>query len=169
MPLEQFREQLKLSSDVYGSMLNHALNEGWLQRSQSLVHLAGHQVNFDEEQRASIDTLLDRFRNDPYKTPSYAEVSESIGDDLLQALIARGDLVQASSEVLFEAQGWKSLTEGILAAIDELGEIKVAGLRDRFGTTRKYALATLEYMDRLRLTKRVGDARVRMHTGTTAT
>ena len=165
MPLEQFREQLKLSSEVYGPILAHAQNEGWLQRSQGLVHLAGHQVSFDEEQSAAIDLLLERFRSDPYKTPSYAEASEDIGDDLLQALIARGDLVQASAEVLFEAQGWKSLTEGILEAIDEAGQISVADLRDRFGTSRKYALATLEYMDRLRLTKRVGDARVRMHTG----
>ena len=36
----------------------------------------------------------------------------------------------------------------------------VAQVRDEFGTSRKYALALMERLDELKITKRVGDERV---------
>jgi selenocysteine-specific elongation factor len=36
----------------------------------------------------------------------------------------------------------------------------VAAFKDRFGVTRKFAIPLLEYLDRERVTRRVGDARV---------
>ena len=46
---------------------------------------------------------------------------------------------------------------------DYLGQnqnVNVAQVRDAFSTSRKYALALLEYTDEQRITKRVGDERV---------
>jgi selenocysteine-specific elongation factor len=39
-------------------------------------------------------------------------------------------------------------------------QLDVAGFKDRFGVTRKFAIPLLEYLDRERVTKRVGDVRV---------
>jgi selenocysteine-specific elongation factor len=39
--------------------------------------------------------------------------------------------------------------------------VTVGQFRDRFGTTRKYALAVLEYLDDKKITRRRDDARVR--------
>jgi selenocysteine-specific elongation factor len=36
----------------------------------------------------------------------------------------------------------------------------VASFKERYGITRKYAIPLLEYLDRERVTRRVGDARV---------
>ncbi|KRT75738.1 MAG: selenocysteine-specific translation elongation factor, selenocysteine-specific elongation factor, partial [Armatimonadetes bacterium CSP1-3] len=48
----------------------------------------------------------------------------------------------------------------VAAQIEASGEITVAQLRDTLGTSRKFALALLEYFDGIRLTRRVGDRRV---------
>jgi selenocysteine-specific elongation factor len=40
------------------------------------------------------------------------------------------------------------------------GKITLAEVRDMFNTSRKYAQAVLEYMDEIKLTKRIGDDRV---------
>ncbi|MCZ7542660.1 MAG: SelB C-terminal domain-containing protein [Anaerolineae bacterium] len=52
----------------------------------------------------------------------------------------------------------------MLAAVREIvgakGEITAAELRDRFNTTRKYAIGLLEHLDAIGVTRRVGDARV---------
>ena len=45
--------------------------------------------------------------------------------------------------------------------IDQHGSITLSQFRDHFGTSRKYAQAALEYLDRLKYTRRVGDDRVR--------
>ena len=54
-----------------------------------------------------------------------------------------------------------------LRLLDADGTITVARFRDRFGSSRKYALAVLEHFDRLHLTRRVGDERVRGHAART--
>jgi selenocysteine-specific elongation factor len=48
-----------------------------------------------------------------------------------------------------------------LAFIDSHGTITMAQFRDHFDASRKYAQAALEHMDRLKLTRRSGDDRVR--------
>ena len=40
------------------------------------------------------------------------------------------------------------------------GKITVAEVRDLLSTSRKYALALMEYMDEQKITRRVGDERV---------
>ncbi|HCE76815.1 MAG TPA: hypothetical protein DEP04_09325, partial [Dehalococcoidia bacterium] len=40
------------------------------------------------------------------------------------------------------------------------GEITVGDFRDLYKTSRKYALAVMDYLDQQQITKRVGDARI---------
>jgi selenocysteine-specific elongation factor len=49
---------------------------------------------------------------------------------------------------------------GIVDFIKANGSMTVAQVRDQFGTSRKYALALMERLDELKITKRVGDERV---------
>jgi len=44
--------------------------------------------------------------------------------------------------------------------IKSRGKVTVAEIRDLFHTSRKYALALMEYLDTQKITRRVGDARV---------
>jgi selenocysteine-specific elongation factor len=48
----------------------------------------------------------------------------------------------------------------ITAQIKKNGKITLGEVRDMFGTSRKYVQALLEYLDREKVTKRVGDDRV---------
>ena len=47
--------------------------------------------------------------------------------------------------------------------IDRDGSVTASGLRDRFNTSRKYAIGLLEHLDSVGITRRAGDARVRGH------
>ena len=85
---------------------------------------------------------------------------EAVGAPLLEALVKQGSLVQVSPEVLFDRAAYEALRDGVVALIQERGQMTLADLRDRFDTSRKYAQAVLEHFDRQRLTRRVGDARV---------
>jgi selenocysteine-specific elongation factor len=52
------------------------------------------------------------------------------------------------------------MVEKITAQIKAKGKISLGEVRDLFGNSRKYAQALLEYLDREKVTKRVGDDRV---------
>jgi selenocysteine-specific elongation factor len=55
------------------------------------------------------------------------------------------------------------MKSGLIKYLEEQGEITLAQFRDMFGTSRKYALAFLEYMDRLEVTERVDEIRKLKH------
>ncbi|MCB0216871.1 MAG: selenocysteine-specific translation elongation factor [Chloroflexi bacterium] len=164
-PLEELRERLRLAPEAFGPVLARAQAEGWLLRDAETLRLPSHDVALSAEQTAAADRLLARFRADPFKTPSAKEAEEAVGAAVLEALLARGDLVQASPEVLFDRQGFAALEAAVVEHCRAQGQVTVADLRDRFGTSRKYALAILEHFDRLRLTRRVGDVRVLARAG----
>ena len=52
------------------------------------------------------------------------------------------------------------MTGKIMKHIHTAGSITIGDVRNMFTTSRKYALALLEYMDDQGLTQRVGDSRI---------
>jgi selenocysteine-specific elongation factor len=75
-------------------------------------------------------------------------------------LIETGQLVRISSDVLLLPETYAQLVAWVRQYIAQQGSVNVAQVRDAFNTSRKYALALLEYLDDQRITKRVGDERV---------
>ena len=60
----------------------------------------------------------------------------------------------------FIAMRWKRCGSRSLAQKPKTPKLNVASFKDLFGITRKYAIPLLEYLDRERVTRRVGDERV---------
>jgi selenocysteine-specific elongation factor len=117
-------------------------------------------VQLTSEQQQQVDALLIRFRRQPYITPSFKEGAAAVGEDVLGVLIARGDMVQVSSDVLFLPETYEDMVARVRTHIEQEGSITLAQTRDLFGTSRKYAQALLERLDEAGVTKRVGDTRV---------
>ena len=75
-------------------------------------------------------------------------------------LVERGELVELTPELLYPRDVYAAMVEKVVEAIKARGPITVAGIRDLFGTSRKYALALAGHLDERRITRRVGDDRV---------
>jgi selenocysteine-specific elongation factor len=158
MSREELRTRVGLKSATFGLLL---AVQDQIVEEQNRVRLNGHQVVFTAEQQARIAELEARFAAAPYTPPSFAEAAQIVGESLLYALIDLGNIVQVQPDVIFAAPVYQELVDAILQSIDQDGQIAVNTLRDRFGTTRKYAIGLLEYLDSIHVTRRVGDARVR--------
>jgi selenocysteine-specific elongation factor len=137
-----------------------AVADGRVSDEGATVRLPSHSVRFSPGQQARVDALLERFRANPYATPSVKESLAALNDELLAALLAQRRLVQVSDDVLFLAETYDEITERTRAFIQASGSITVAQFRDLFKTSRKYALGTLEHLDAAGVTRRVGDERV---------
>jgi len=62
--------------------------------------------------------------------------------------------------VVYDRATLERMRDETLAIIERDGSITLAGFRDHFGTSRKYALAFLDYFDRQGITTRKGDVRL---------
>ncbi|MEI2618956.1 MAG: SelB C-terminal domain-containing protein [Thermomicrobiales bacterium] len=72
-----------------------------------------------------------------------------------------GQVVRIADGVVYGVDELAQIERQVREIIDERESITLAEFRDVFGTSRKYAQAVLEYFDQQRVTRRVGDARVR--------
>ncbi len=159
MPKEEIKSQLHLEGRVFNDLLAWEESRGSLVVQGALVRQVGHRLRYTPEQQAQADHLLALLRRQPYAPPARAEWG--IADEVLDALVEEGRVIRLNPEVVFLPETYQDMVRTVLEQIDRAGPITVAQVRDRFQTSRKYALALLEDMDQRRLTRRIEDQRVR--------
>ena len=161
MSKEELRN--RLASTVPPRAFPHVIAEGaargLLAEDTTTVRLLDHRPTFSPAQQAQVDALRKAHAAAPYSPPTPAEMGTD--PDVLAAMIDSGELVRLDDTIVYTRAAFDEMRERILRAIDEQGEVNVAALRDLFGTTRKYAIPLLEYLDEHKVTRRVGDVRVR--------
>jgi selenocysteine-specific elongation factor len=160
MPREALKSRLKLETRLFNEAVARAVAEKALAESETVIRLPDHTVRFSPDQQEAIDRLLREFRRAPYSTPSYKDSVAAVGEDVVLALIETGQFVRLSPDVLLLSETYDALKAWVREYISEHGGVNVAQVRDAFNTSRKYALALLEYLDDQRITRRVGDDRV---------
>jgi len=167
MPREELKSRLSkptsLSPRVFNALLAHAAAEGSIISQAASVCLATHTVQFAPAQQNKIHALLEDFARDPYNTPLPKDCAARVGEDVFAALVELGQLVQLSPEVVFLPGAYAQAVAQVKAHLQANRGITVAGVRDMLKTSRKYALALLEHLDAIGVTKRVGDERVLKH------
>jgi selenocysteine-specific elongation factor len=146
------------------------LFEALLSRAKSLVlegdllRLASHRVRLDADEDEAVSRIERAFEGAGLAVPSIDEVlgrcgiGESRGRTLLQLLLRRGTLVRISPDLVFHRTALESLRATLAAHKGE--RFIVPAFKEWTGISRKYAIPLLEYLDRERVTRREGDARL---------
>ena len=160
MPREELKNRLKLPAFLFQPLLEELKAETKCREEGKYVALASFQIQLNPSQREQADALLRLFEQMPFTPPSVKECKQKLGDELYQALLELGELVQVSEEVVFRRQEYLMAQEEIRSLLRAGGEISAAQVRDHFQTSRKYALALLEHFDEIGITERRGDVRV---------
>ncbi|MBW6466158.1 MAG: selenocysteine-specific translation elongation factor [Brevefilum sp.] len=160
MPRERLKSQIALDPKTFDALIAWMGGEGILVESGADLRLSEHQVKFSAAQQAQVDVLLREFEAQPYSPPSYKQSSEQVGEEVLRALITLGQLSKIGEDVLLLPQIFNEMRQTVINQIQHSGSITLAELRDRFDTSRKYAVAVLEFLDQAGVTVRRGDARV---------
>ncbi|MGB1286344.1 MAG: selenocysteine-specific translation elongation factor [Aggregatilineales bacterium] len=160
IPRETLRSQMSIKQKLLNMLLEM---QNKLQIAGDIVYLNGHEIHFTDTQQQQIDTLITKMNEQPYTPPSYKESLKFIDEPVLRALIERDDIVQVHPDVIFTQNAYQHMQHTILNLIDEQGAIDAKQARDFFGSSRKYIIALLEYLDNTGITKRDGDLRVRGH------
>ena len=156
MPREELRSRLKLGSEAMEAVSQQAQAEGRIRSVEATVCLADFQPSLTPEQTRMAQRLLDACAVSAYSPPA-----PDIDADVLAFLIEQRKLLRVSPEVVFVPEAYAQMCTWVSATIEQHGSVTVAAFRDRFATSRKYALALLEHLDERKITKRVGDARTK--------
>ncbi len=141
-----------------GAVLELLLARGVLVREGAAVRLPSHRPRLAEHAEA-IERLV---RTVAEGEPTPPTIPELLGAghprEVLEAAVRAGALVRVSPVIVLTP----AFVERAVAEIRAAGPagLTVSALRERLGTSRKYAVPLVEHLDARRITRRVGDVRI---------
>ncbi len=162
------REELRgsLREEVFRGVLDALVADKKLQVNGEIVHAFGKGVVLRDEEAESKAQIEQAFAKAGLKVPLLKEVLASLPVDKVRAqkivtlLLRDRVLVKLADELVFHRDALADLRRQIAAQKTKTPKINVGTFKDLFGITRKHAIPLLEYLDRERVTRRVGDERV---------
>ena len=159
MPREDIKSRLNAKGRAADALLATLAADGCVSDLGSLLALPEHEISLTADQQRQVDAYRAALTAEPISPP--APDAFGISPDLLAAMVELGYAVRVADGVVYGTGELTAIEARVKEILDTNGSITLAEFRDVFGTSRKYAQAVLEYLDRQRITRRVGDARVR--------
>ncbi len=166
MSKEELRESMGLRTEVFRGALDALVRAKKLEVSGEAVHAAGKGVVLRDDEAESKAQIEQAFAKAGLTVPLLKDVLASLPVDKVRAqkivtlLLRDRVLVKLADDLVFHRDALDALRKQIAAQKTKTPKLNVGNFKDLFGVTRKYAIPLLEYLDRERVTRRVGDERV---------
>jgi selenocysteine-specific elongation factor len=153
---------------VFNALISLLEAKGVLSADSKYIRLPGQSIEPDRDAVKAIKRVMEMLDKNPLAPPGLKEIQEEIADspydpaEIIAYLEESGQIVKVAEGVYYSRTGvdlaWSRLNEHF----DEKRELSLAEARDMWETSRKYTLPLLEYFDRIKYTKRIGDNRIRI-------
>jgi selenocysteine-specific elongation factor len=168
LPREEARERFfgAASPALFPHVLRVLADAGQLV-VRDVLSLPGKGVTLTSEETDAQAALERVFRDAGLAPPALpdaaaaARVPTAVADRVVRLLLRQKTLTKIDA-LLFHTETLERLKHDMsaLKAAHAAANVDVAAFKDRFGVTRKYAIPLLEWLDRERITRRVGDSRI---------
>ncbi|WP_213818400.1 selenocysteine-specific translation elongation factor [Garciella nitratireducens] len=146
-------------------LLKFLEKKGKISIHQETISLRGFTVELSTEQKQIANVIEKSFKQGKFNPPNKKvwlnnQENSKEYEQVFEAFIDWGILVKITEEIYFHKDSYELAKRKLQNYFQEHKEIDVATFRDLLGTSRKYAIALLEYFDQKKFTKRIRDIRV---------
>jgi selenocysteine-specific elongation factor len=142
-------------ADLVDAVLGSAIDTGRLVREGAAVRLGSYAPAVASDDQLA---LIEAVRSGEPTPPTIVELGRrGFQRSLVDSVVRSGELVRISPDLVVTAGLVRHAEECVREAGD--AGITVSALRERLGTSRKYAVPLMEHMDRSGATRRSGDLR----------
>jgi selenocysteine-specific elongation factor len=147
--------------------LDDLIRAGRLAFAGDLVRNAAREITLQPDEARAKEQISAAFAAAGLVVPSVKEVlakvavEEKRAQKLLQLLLREKVLIKVSEDLIFHRDAITRLRQLLADQKKTVGaSLTIGTFKNLTGITRKYAIPLLEYLDRERVTRRVGDDRV---------
>ena len=151
----------KIRPNVFDRIVEYFVSQGDIRRVEEFLCTPEYEVRKDIYYHKVSGYFLDTFHTDGFDFVRYSEIDltgtpKETADDILNILLTEGRIVKVTEEMFTLTEYMEEAKEKIRAHLAEDPLITIAQVRDMFQTSRKSAKPILEYMDALKITKKMG-------------
>ncbi|MBA3352186.1 MAG: selenocysteine-specific translation elongation factor [Blastocatellia bacterium] len=173
VPRETLRERVFKHSDadLFRAVTGTLERDGKIVFDQDVFKLASHETQLTPAETIARDELRMTYIGAGLAPPKLDDalreasiksaLDQKAARKVFQLLVNSGELISITPEFYFRTDVVNALTENVreMARVSGDPMIDVAKFKEIAGVSRKYAIPLLEYFDRSRVTRRVGDKR----------
>ncbi|HWR83064.1 MAG TPA: SelB C-terminal domain-containing protein, partial [Candidatus Deferrimicrobium sp.] len=161
--VEQLARLSGFSNDTINGLVAYLLVADRMTRTGEKYDLVGRAVSLKGPIKEAHQSIMQSLNAQPYAPPSLSALAAGgrHHKEAIKYIIDSGAGYKCGSEFLFLSKVWNEIVEFIKTHLNGAGTLTVGDLKERFGFTRKFAIPILEETDRLKLTRRDGDIRVK--------
>ncbi len=166
---EELRSKLSIKADIPTTDKIIALvlkSFQTVSENNGRVHLTSFTVTYSDVQKRVRDGLVKLYDASPFAPPSPEDLLAKFQKEkahfphVHDALFADGYIIAIAPGINFRMCDYDIALNKLKEHFSSNSTITLAQFRDYLQTSRKYAMALLEFFDRRNITKKVGDERV---------
>jgi len=163
---ETLRESADVNPRLFEFLVNALTRDKKLEITTGLLHLPGRGVVMKDDEAESRKLIEEAFASAGLKVPALKDVlaglkiDKSRAQKIVTLLLREKVLIKVSDDLVFHQTALAGLRQQLLLQKSKSAKIDVGRFKDLAGVSRKYAIPLLEYLDRERVTRRVGDERI---------
>lgn len=166
---EELRTSLgrKVDLKVFNYCINDLIKKSIIVQEESVVRMIEHQVALKADEEQLRKDLSQWYQEKGLSTPTiketmerFAEYPERLLKDVIDLQLRDGTLLKISESLYYEKAIIEPLIGAVIAHMEKNGEIDAPTFKELTGLTRKFSIPILEYLDRIKMTMRIGDKRI---------
>ena len=156
-----------LNPKVFTGLLKYYEDNGIMQSQAKFITLPGYEPHPGEKENTIITAIKKEFQQNEFNPPAFEDIetlknlNEAELNEIIAYLVEQGFLFKISDNMYFSVDAIEKGKELLTDYFSREKELSLATARDIFNTSRKYTLPLIEYYDRIRFTRRIGDMRIK--------
>lgn len=160
---EQVAEFANTDTQQTTDLLAWLIHSGKLVKLGDRYNLVGRGMSLKGNIKTAHDQIIAQLKESPHTPPRLAVLAKEGKDhrEAIKFIIESGEGYKCGSEFLFLTDSWQEIITFIKTILSTSGQLTVSDLKETFGMSRKFAIPILEETDRLKLTDRDGDIRIK--------
>ncbi|HTY23885.1 MAG TPA: selenocysteine-specific translation elongation factor [Desulfomonilaceae bacterium] len=163
---QELRSAVPGGDKLFKTVLEALVSQTQVVDQGDTVRSASHSVKLKDEEKGLKDRLLKIISEGQQSPPLLKEIVENTHGDpkqirtFLGMLEKEGKVIRVKEDLYFSYEFIKDVKRKLTEFISQEGGITPSRFSEITGSSRKYNIPLLEYLDRERFTIRVGDQRV---------
>lgn len=132
---------------------------------KEIIRLKTFKISLSEDKKLLKEKILKILEQSAFHPPMKEELIKAVSinnkelNELLKIMASEGGLVRINDTLYLSSASYTKMINSLKVFFKTKPELTVGEFRDILGTSRKYALPFLEYLDSNKITLRVGDVR----------
>lgn len=148
------------------SSISEMQNAALVKFEQNILSLADFKIKLSKDLVKDLDALFNQLFLEEFKPSDLTELSTILNlpvkrlKEVMQILLTQQKCIRIADDFYLTINNLDKAKELLTRHIKKSGSVKIGEVSDLLNSSRKYSVPLMEFLDKIKFTKREGDARV---------